>query len=45
MNNVISENFAVNSHPVRVEALAFEQSEATIVVDSMSCGSDSHCVT
>ena len=40
-----SENFAVNLDRVRAVARAFEKNVATIVVDSMSCGSDSHCVT
>ena len=44
-NSFFSENFAVNFDPVRVIAHPFEKSVATIVVDSMSFGSDSHSVT
>ena len=40
-----SEKFAVNLYPVRVVARAFVWNVATIFFDSISCGSDSHCVT
>ena len=40
-NKFISENFDVSLYPVRTVARTFEYSFAIVVVDSVSCGSDS----